>query len=498
MPSLADDTYTRQAQDYLRVRPYWRRDPVRYVQDRFGAEPTVQQVQILRAIAPPGAKVSVRSGHGIGKSTAAAWAILWHLETHDYSKVPCTAPSSHQLRDILWSELAKWLRHGEAQSAARGDHPALSLSQLFHWTQDRLADPAAPDWAATARTARPDHPEALQGFHSQHLLYIVDEASGVAEEIFQAAAGSLSTPGARVLLLGNPTRTSGTFHASHHSDRGSYTTLHFRSQESPLVDGGYRPGLVRKWGEGSNVVRVRADGEFPRQDDDVLISLEYTEPCTTRDPCPGAGVRTLGVDVAWTGADRSALVLRRGHVVDRIAVFAGRDPMQVAGQIVAVLQPWQVEIVCIDIIGLGAGTYARLLELQREGQVACELIPVNVSQRIPPSGVLQSYDAQPHRLRDYLWLAVRQWLREASPVFCAPDATSNHDLAGELASVHYGITSEGHVLVEDKAHMRKRLGRSPDLADALCCTFAPVDMAFLASLRRAIRPHVPPLFGGTL
>lgn len=122
MPPLADDAYTRQAQDYLRVRPDWRRDPVRYVQDRFGATPTAQQVQILEAIAPPGSKVTVRSGHGIGKTTAASWIILWHLETHDYAKVPCTAPSSHQLRDILWTELAKWLRHAEAQSEKRGDH----------------------------------------------------------------------------------------------------------------------------------------------------------------------------------------------------------------------------------------------------------------------------------------------------------------------------------------------------------------------------------------
>src|SRR6516162_5566156 len=87
---------------YLELRDLWRQDPVLYVRQRFDIAPTPQQVQILEAIAPPGAKVSVRSGHGIGKSTAAAWAVFWFLETHDFAKVPCTAPSSHQLRDILW------------------------------------------------------------------------------------------------------------------------------------------------------------------------------------------------------------------------------------------------------------------------------------------------------------------------------------------------------------------------------------------------------------
>jgi phage terminase large subunit len=147
---------------------------------------------------------------------------------------------------------------------------------------------------------------------------------------------------------------------------------------------------------------------------------------------------------------------------------------------------------------LGAGTYARLLELQRDGLIRCALVPVNVAERVPPALLLHAQDAQPHRLRDYLWLAVARWLREESPVFCAADRQSNQDLAGELASVKYAINSEGRLVVEDKASMRKRLGLSPDLADALCASFCPVDMGFLAGLTRAIRADVPVLFGGTL
>ena len=131
MPTLSDAAYVRQAKAYLRLRRHWRADPVRYVTQRFGVGPTAQQVQILQAIAQTGAKVSVRSGHGIGKSACAAWTLLWYLETHNYARVPCTAPSSHQLRDILWGELSKWRRFADAHSAARSDHPALWLSALF-------------------------------------------------------------------------------------------------------------------------------------------------------------------------------------------------------------------------------------------------------------------------------------------------------------------------------------------------------------------------------
>jgi len=456
---------------YAALREMWRDNPIFYVRWRFGIEPTWQQAQILQAIVPPGSKVSVRSGHGIGKTTAAAWALYWMLETHDYAKVPCTAPSSHQLRDILWGELSKWRRIADAMSMQRSEHSTVTLGKLFRLVTDSLYDPSAREWGAFARTARKENPEALQGFHAEHLLFVVDEASGVPEEIFEAGEGALSTPGARVLLLGNPTRTQGTFAASHLHNRGDYTTLHFRSQDSPLVHGGYREQLVRKWGEGSNMVRVRADGEFPRQDDDVLIPLDLTEPCLMRDSVEGVGPRCLGVDVARMGADRTTLVLRQGALVTHIAIYAKQDTMQTVGQIVGVLDRWAVDTVMVDVIGLGAGVYDRLVELARQGVVKVPIVAVNVAMAPPRQSLVG--EARPRLLRDYLWLAMACWLRDDAPVFTAPDRQACEDLAGELASVHYRLDSSGCIVVEDKDTMRKRLGHSPDLADALGCTFVP-------------------------
>jgi phage terminase large subunit len=456
---------------YRALRQVWRDSPLLYVRQRFGIEPTWQQAAILQALLPYGAKVSVRSGHGIGKSSAAAFGICWFLETHDYAKVPCTAPSAHQLRDVLWGELSKWRRVADEQSAARSDPAFCWLSRLFRLVTDRLFDVSAPEWGAVARTASKENPEALQGFHADHLLFVIDEASGVEEAIFESAEGALSTAGSRVLMLSNATRTHGTFYDSHHTNRGSYAALHFRSHESPLVDPAYRDRLVRKWGEGSNVVRVRADGDFPRQEDDVLISLDLTEPCLSREVVPGAGVRRLGVDVARMGADRTTLVLRQGRVVDQIKVLAKQDTMQTVGQIVAVLLAWGVEEIAVDMIGLGAGVHDRLRELQHQGVIRATVVGVNVAQKAP--AVRHPADARPRLLRDYLWLAVAQWLREDAPVFCAPDRQACEDLAGELASVQYALDSQGALVVEDKEAMRKRLGHSPDLADGLGCTFAP-------------------------
>lgn len=458
---------------YVALRDLWRESPRLYVRQRFGVEPTGQQAQILEAIAPPGAKVSVRSGHLTGKSSAASWCIFWLLETHDFAKVPCTAPSGHQLRDVLWGELSKWRRAADAVSAQRGIHPRFWLSRLFTLTTDSLYDPGAREWGAIARTARKENPEALQGVHADHLLYVVDEASGVPEDIYEAAEGALASRNARVLLLGNPTRTSGTFHASHHQHRGDYTPLHFRSQDStiPTADPDYRARLVRKWGEGSNVVRVRADGEFPRQEEDVLISLELTEPCLTRERLAGEGTRKLGVDVARMGSDRTTLVLRQGPAVEHITIYAKQDTMQTVGCVLAVLEPWRVDEIDVDVIGLGAGVYDRLAELKQQGNIACAVLAVNMA-REPPAQPRQG-EPRPRRLRDYLWLEMTRWLRDDAPVFCAEDHQACEDLAGELASVNYRLDSDGCIVVEGKDSMKKRLGHSPDIADGLGCTFAP-------------------------
>jgi hypothetical protein len=399
---------------YLELRACWRRDPVLYARQRFGVEPTPHQTVILEALAPPGAKVSVRSGHGVGKSAAASWAILWHLETHDFGKIPCTAPSSHQLRDILWGELSKWRRHADGQSAALGIPPRFWLSALFKLVTDGLYDPSAREWGAFARTAKKENPEALQGFHAHDLLYVIDEASGVDESIFEAAEGALSTPGARVLMLGNPTRNTGTFAASHTHNRGDYTALHFRSQDSPLVAPEYRDRLVRKWGEGSNVVRVRADGDFPKHEDDVLISLELTEPCLTRERVEGEGPRVLGVDVAAFGSDRTALVLRQGRVVEHIQVYAKRDTMSTAGHIVEKAEAWRADVIAVDVIGLGRGPADRLREIRREQGKPWTVVDVDVSRSAPAR---RRGEPRAKKLRDWLWLEVATWLRDEAPVF---------------------------------------------------------------------------------
>ncbi len=479
---------------YQEMRDEWREKPISYARRRLGLNPTWQQRDLLLAIKEPGAKVSARSGHGTGKSAGLACAIWWKLECFDFSKVPCTAPSAVQLRDILWAEIAKWYRHSLEIARESGLPP---LSMMFEITQDKVAARGAPkEWFAVARTARPEQPDALQGFHASditisedgrsiavdemsgthrgQIMFVIEEAGGVHDKIFEVAEGALSSPNASLLMGGNPTRSTGYFAASHKHNRGDFRCLHFKSQDSPLVAPGYRAGLVRKFGEGSNVVRVRADGEFPRQDDDTLIPLEAAEAALARPRAAApAGNRRLGCDVARYGGDRTVFCLRDGLNVEHLRVEAKIDTMACAGLLVRLARQWRADSIHIDISGgLGAGPYDRLCELKRQGRLpaSLQLVGVNVAQKAPDRAGLET-EHQPFRLRDYLWLQMKDWVIYDGPSFEGAARDIAEDLAGELASVRYAIDSNGRLVVESKDKMKARGLRSCDIADSLGTTF---------------------------
>jgi phage terminase large subunit len=427
-----------------------RNDPLKWVRAALGIEPTEQQIEGLRAIRQPGAHVSIRSGHGTGKSSFLAWAILWFMSCYVDFKIPCTAPSSHQLHDVLWAELNYW--HRLMKPIWRDQIEIIQNRAWLHSRKDT-------DFAV-ARTARPDKPEALQGFHARNLLFIVDEASGVIPAVFEVAEGALSTPGASLAMAGNPTRTSGYFYDSHHKMRSTFTTLHWSSVDSPLVSRKYVEDMAKKYGTSSNIYRVRVLGEFPKAEPDQLIPLDLLEAAACRDYVIGFGPWVWGLDVAWMGDDESVLAKRQGYVVSELKKpdQSNLDPVQLASWVAdeysATRTDERPEVINVDTVGIGAGTYAALK------QMGLPVRGVNVAES--PSSREKYY-----RLRDELWCNFRDWLETRN---CRiPD---DADLLGEASCIKYDpFFGQGVTKVESKKDMRKRGLKSPDNADAVCLTF---------------------------
>ena len=427
----------------------YRDDPVLFVKEVLGATPYDYQAEFLDALASGERKMSVRSGHGTGKSTTSSWAMLWYVLLRFPNKVVVTAPTSGQLFDALFAELKRWINELPPQ-----------LQVLLTVKSDRVELAAAPAEAfISARTSRAETPEALAGVHSENVLLVVDEASGVPEKVFEAAAGSMSGHSATTILLSNPTRSSGTFFESQTRLADTWWTRRWSCAESPLVSEEFVDEMRARYGEDSNAFRIRVLGEFPMADDDTIIPFHLADSAIRRDiEIPEDTKPIWGLDVARFGADKTALCKRYGNVVTEITSWQGLDLMQTVGRVMAEYEGLAPSMrpseILVDSIGVGGGVVDRLREL------GAPVRGINVGEA-PAMG--KTY----MNLRAELWFKTKGWLEDRS---CK--LPNDDQLLAELTSIRYGFTPGGKMKAESKDDMRKRGLKSPDLADALCLTMA--------------------------
>lgn len=414
-------------------------------------------------------RFAIRSGHGSGKSTTQAILILWFLLFHRDLKVPVTANSADQLRDVLFAEISKWHR----------ELPKF-LSDMLELNTERVFVKAAPESSfAVARTARPERPEALQGFHASTLAFFIEEASGVEDVIFETAGGALSSENSWVFMFGNPTRTSGYFYRAFHESRESWRTYHVPCQVSSRVSPEYPKQIAQEYGIDSNVYRVRVLGDFPLTEDDGVIPLGLVEAAVMRDVSPTIAGIVWGLDVARFGDDSTALCKRRGNMMlEPIKEWRKLDLMQTVGMVYTEFRETPLEkrpvSINVDVIGVGAGVVDRLSEL------GLPVHGVNV-------GESPALDGQRFmRLRDELWFQTKEW-------FDGRDVTIPRDqaLIGELVAPKYKIESSGKIKVESKDDMKKRGVKSPNRADALCLTFAGGDVQIEMRRQTAVGDYDP-------
>lgn len=415
----------------------------------LGATPEPGQAEALEYLDANGSRLAIKSGHGVGKSTLLSWIILHQMLTRFPQKTVVTAPTSGQLFDALASEVKHWMNKLPA-----------GLTSLFNAKSDRIELAAAPESSFVAyRTSRQEQPEALQGVHSDHVLLVADEASGVPDGVFQAAGGSLSTRNSRLVLAGNPTRTEGYFFDRFRQNDPDWKLMTISCFDSGMVDPAFIKMIADAYGEDSNVYRVRVLGEFPKETDDKLIPFHLIESAVNRDiDLSPFWTTTWGLDVARSGKDRSALAVRSGKVVSSVSVRNSQDLMDVCGW---VKEKWDETLpserpveINVDAIGLGAGVADRLAEL------GLPAVPINVAEA-------SATNPQAMRLRDDLWLQVRDWFMRQDVRI--PD---DEDLIKDLQAPSYMISSTGKYKVASKDEMRRKGFRSPDMGDALCLTFA--------------------------
>lgn len=458
-------------------------DPVAFSRRRLGFNPWPRQAEVMRALTRR-RRVAVRSGHKVGKSSLASAVALWWWSTKPGARVVLTAPTGRSVREIVWRELTAMYNRSKSH-----------LGGQLHETPS--AGLVADDGRQVIGFAT-DTGESFSGISGANVLYVVDEASGVDEQIFETIEGNRAG-GASLLMLGNPTQTSGTFYRAFNEARAGWDAHRISSVEAAQhqVDHGEIPGLATmEWvdekradgWEGTPLWDVRVAGDFPAEGPDVVIGLKLVQAARERLEAARVALARLdrlprlrvGVDVARFGDDESAVAYVRGAVLEPLESFRGLDGQELAARVVAGVRSRRTAgepkaLVKVDVIGVGAACYDALAhwpDLDDE----VELIAVNVGEgatREPPPG-----EPGFNRLRDQVWFGARAWLLAGGAL---PD---DPKLEADLVAPRYGFAVEsGRLKVEGKDEIKKRLKRSPDRGDAVCLAVydPPVEQSVAAS-----------------
>ena len=447
---MTDRIETKDAQNLLKR---CQDDPLFFSRHVLGGEqPWEKQRQIMFSVRD-NPKTVVPSGFSVGKTWTAARVALWFLFSFPHSLVITTAPTWRQVQNVLWAEIRR--QHQQSSKPLGGE---------MLRTQIKIAD----DWFALGLST--DEPARFQGFHSANLLLIFDEAAGIDRSIWEVAEGQMAGALARWLAIGNPIMPVGPFYDAVRSL--TWNTIHISCLDSPNVTKGeiIYPKLVspqwvedrqREWGQASPQFQSKVLGEFPAASEFGLIPSDWIIAAQERakNTIVTSEERRIGVDVARSGDDSTVFLFREGSVVKDIKEYRNINTMEIVGRLIRFVEKHRVTWleVMVDVIGIGAGVVDRLKE---QGY---RVSGINF-------GIVASEKDKYRNVR-----AERYWkLREAlNPESENPLAIPKEyiKLATELVAIEWFVSSSGKTQVEPKENIKKKLGRSPDHADALALTY---------------------------
>lgn len=459
---------------------FWAENPIEAVKDWFGITPEDYQGEVLRdLLSGPVDRVSIKSAHGVGKTSTMSWAHWLFMMTRSNSRVVATAPTQAQLKDVLWPECAKW--HAKMPAELR-DQWDISETHIRHKLHHKT-------WFSVARTS--NKPENLQGFHNDNILVLGDEASGIPQNVFEVIEGILTNADehgleAKLLLAGNPTQISGEFYDSFHKNKLLYAryTISGETEKPKDKNGGkiyvsrrvseaYRQTMARKYGKESAVYDVRVRGLFPKMDDRAVIPMAWAEaaqfvnlPLFDRVSDPV----TLVMDVARFGGDETTLGhYRKGHCLEMKAwaKTSTNECLDILHEAKLALQEKGLTLgrVIIDEPGVGGGV------IDQAKRAGFNVTPYNGGGSVSLENGDPEEDVRMfgnRRSRD--WWNLRRLLEHGKAHIPMDEVLIN-----QLASVKYEYNERDKIVVESKRKMRERLGddASPDRADNLVMGLAP-------------------------
>ena len=473
----ADSFLSALAQSLSPEQDEWFDDPVAWIEAcvRFpeGLSLTMYQRALAQELVKAG-RLAVRGPHGLGKTTLSALLILWFACPREQAgrdwKCITTASAWRQVTKYLWPEVHKWARKLNWERLGRRP-----------WGRDDLRVLSIKLTHGEAFSVVSDDHEKLEGAHADELLYVFDEAKAIPPPTWDAVEGAFSGAGtdgvrALVLAISTPGEPQGRFYEIHRRAPGldDWATEHVtleQAAQAGRISRGWAAQRKLQWGESSALYANRVLGEFATQDEDGVIPLSLVEraqsrwedlhaKCGAAHDCDKGELISVGVDPARSGPDKTALALRFTDGIFELRTASKEGTTETAGRVRGILDGAGGRAV-VDVIGIGAGVVDQLRETH-----AKQVVAFNASEAT--SAKDRSGELGFLNVRAAAWWHLRELL-EDDEVVLPPD----DELTGDLTAPHWRVTSSGKIQIESKDEIRRRLGRSTDVGDAVTMAFWP-------------------------
>lgn len=451
------------ASRYLHDAAAWARDCVEWPKGKSLAP---YQAETMRELAEK-KRVAKRGPHGLGKSTEMALLVLWFALTRDAAgidwKVITTASVWRQLSVFLWPEIHKWAKRirwdvvGREPFNLRTELLALQL-KLNHGAATAVASNQA---------------ERIEGAHADHILYVLDEAKIIPNETWDAIEGALSNAGADtgyeayVVAMSTPGAPNGRFYDIHMRKVGyeDWHTRHVKLSEAIAagrISKEWAEQRARQWGKDSAMYQGRVEGNFYSDDANSVIPLAWIEAAIERwhvwvaegRPTP-KGPQWNGADVG-RGGDESVIARRHGNVLIEFKTSRLRDTMRLVDTLAKMAGR-----AIVDVIGVGAGVYDRLVQLKKKPVAYAGSGKSNLRDKSKEFTFTNTRSAAYWRMRELLDPD------DDSDICLPPDDLMTSDL--NLPT--WETVNGPKIKLETKEDVVERLGRSPDRGDATCMSF---------------------------
>jgi hypothetical protein len=433
--------------------------PREFCREILGIELWEKQIQVLE-YARDYPRVAVRSGHGVGKTTAVACLVLWWLYARK-GRVISTAPTWEHVEGVLWKEIH--LRRSNARVYLPGEAGQTSLTIDRTWYAEGLST---------------SKPSAFQGRHHPRLLVVIDEAPGVAEQV-HLEISTLCTDDTQntLAMIGNPTLTSGTFYESFkHPNLWKLMAISCYEHPNVVTGNVSIPGAVTRgwvnlkrieWGEQHPLWFSRVLGDFPRKSERGTIPLGWVEQSIDSErwkeqikhELTAKTPRVGGLDVARYGGNRTVLTVRRGDVIEFQQAWPNATLTETAGRALMSIKEFDLQLLVVDAAGLGAG-------------VADILMDANAPVQAYNGGHRAFTPSSFTNRRSEMWWYLRQRFEKHRIILPAISSVDRDNLVADLVRPEYEIKPSGKIAVESKEHMLDNSKPSPDYADSLVLAFA--------------------------